>query len=96
MGTFFYRESIYPEKETTTLRSTTTTSTETPINKEGHEDQKEVTVRDEDVAEIKRKTSLMNEMKGFLRIVEKFTNVPDLPTEPEIDIMSFRIRAVSV
>ena len=95
-GHFFYRESIYPEKETTTLRSTTTTSTETVINKEEREDQKEVTVRDEDVAEIKRKNSLMKEMKGFLRIVEKFTNITDLPTEPEIDIMSFRIRAVSV
>ena len=66
------------------------------MNKVEHEDQKEVTIRDEDVAETKRKTSLMKEMKGFLRIVEKFTNITDLPTEPEIDIMSFRIRAVSL
>ena len=93
---FFCRESIYPEIETTTLRSTTTTSTETVVNKVQKENQKEVTVRDEDVAETKRKNSLMKEMKGFLRIVEKFTNITDLPTEPEIDIMSFRIRAVSL
>ena len=92
---FYNSESIYPEIETTTLPSTTTTTTEKIAKEKEVEDHAEQVVTP-DRKNTKKNTSLMKEMKGFLRIIQKFTNTSDLPNDPEIDQMDFRIRSVSL
>ena len=74
----------------------TTTSTTEKIEKEKEVEEPAEQVVISDRKSTKKKTSMMNEMKGFLRIIQKFTNTSDLPNDPEIGQKDFRIRSVSL
>lgn len=64
------------------------------MEEEEVEDKKEAMVVSDD--DNKRKEeSLKKELSGFLRIVTKFTNISDLPKDPEIGQLDFRIRSVN-
>ena len=92
--------SIYPEIETTTQSTTTTTTTEN-IDKKKEEKEKQNAVDISDKIKEKRTESLKAEMRGFLGIITKFTDLDSLPKDEvtnektEIDQTTFRIRAVS-
>ena len=85
--------SIYDVIETTTVTTTTVTTTVTAEKENEAEDKKEPVITSDGEDE-RRKQSLKKEMNGFLRIVTKFTNISDLPNDPEIGQLDFRIRSV--
>ena len=70
------------------------TTTVTAEKEKEVEDKNEAIVTSDEKDE-KQTQSLKKEMNGFLRIVTKFTNISDLPNDPEIGQLDFRIRSVS-
>lgn len=87
--------SIYPKLETTTQPSTTTTSTEKNDEQKESKENKKAVDTSAGMDENRKKSLLTAEMRGFLDIITKFTDLESLPKDPEIDEMTFRIRAVS-
>ena len=93
---YFLRNSgsIYPVPDTTTLPSTTTTyAPEDSDNDEGEEKAKITEVSSSSKED--KKKSLTAEMKGFLKIITKFTDMKSLSNDVQIAPRDFSIRAVS-
>ena len=89
--------SIYPVPITTTTPATTTTApveSDEATQKPNKKDKGDISVKDGNDDKVAK--SLKAEMKGFLEIITKFTDLTSLPVENHIGQRDFSIRAVSI
>ena len=87
--------SIYPVPDTTTMPSTTATyAPDDSDNKDARGEKAKITGVSSSSVEDK-KMSLTAEMKGFLKIITKFTDMKSLSNDVQIAPRDFSIRAVS-
>ena len=76
------------------MPSTSTTTTEKDVKKEETKE-KDNAGNPSDGMDENRKKSLTAEMRGFLDIITKFTDIKSLPQDIEIDQWTFAVRTVS-